>query len=213
MSVIPNKPTITIGDAASVFAEIRILNREGILWSKEEATTLAVKHSMPDVSKVYNWGVKIYDKFLDEKGAYTGTYIKKLEAFLNDTFLFRRNPLSRSVSYKLVGEQGEWMNCNYNDIWRFIQHNKREIGIKEKVGISDVQTILESDYVKEYNPIKDYFDNIEPWDGKSYIDEFASHVQCENQEFWVAQFKKCLVRMIACSYAHIENRIVMTLYT
>jgi len=213
MSVQPNKPVIIAGEIASVFAEIRLLNREGVEWTKGEAETLALKHSM-DAEKIFGWGIKIYEKFLDEKGAFTGTYIKRLEAHLNDTFLFRRNPLSRSVSYKLVSEpKGEWMNCNYNDIWRFIQHNKRDMGIREKVGISDVQTILESDFVKEYNPIKDYFDNIEPWDGEEYIDAFANHIQCEDQEFWLTQFRKCLVRMIACSYSHIENRIVMTLYT
>lgn len=200
-------------DRTKIFIHIRTMNRNGKMWDKEAAQMLSDVYLVP-VAQVYSWGQQLYDHFKEEHNQLNGTIIDRVEAFLSTKYVFRRNALTRKVMYRQAGSQvKDFVPCIYNDIWRDLQHNLKEFGSRAKVSMSDVQTLLESDYVKQFHPIKDYFERLPAWDKEDHIQALADHVQCENQEFWSTQFKKAMVRMIACSYANIENRIVMTLYT
>ena len=46
----------------------------------------------------------------------------------------------------------------------------------------------------------------------NHIQILASHIKCSNQALWETQFKKALVRMIACAFGEDVNRVVMVLY-
>ncbi len=63
-----------------------------------------------------------------------------------------------------------------------------------------VPTILNSDYVAKYNPIKGYFNSLPAWDETKpdYINKLANYVQAVDQDWFNTQFKKMLVRVIAC---------------
>lgn len=198
-------------DKRKIFVHIRSLNRNGREWTREAAEMIAVVYLLPP-EQIYQWGQQIYEHFPEEHNSHNGTVINRVEAFLSDKWVFRRNALTRKVMMRGIHSK-EFVPCKYNDIWRDLQHNLKTFGARIKIPLGDVQTLLESDYVKEYHPIKDYFNRLAPWDGTDHIQALAGHVQCENQQFWATQLRKALVRMIACSYQQIENRIVMTLYT
>ena len=207
-----DSPAHNAEDSQTIFNAIRTINREGKKWTPEEASIVAAQYLIaPD--QVFRWGERIYDHFKEEHNAYHGSIIHKVEAFLSDRYSFKRNALTRQVFIRGANDSGPYQPCIYNDIWRTLQHNLGMFGPRAKIPISDVQHLLESDYVKEYHPIRDYFNTLDDWDGTDYITQLGNHVECENQAFWLTQFKKCLVRMIACSYWHQENRIVMTLFT
>ncbi|SFD67242.1 VapE domain-containing protein [Spirosoma endophyticum] len=58
--------------------------------------------------------------------------------------------------------------------------------------------------VPRFNPIVEYFQNLQQWDGQTdYIETLADYVQTTDQDFWRAQFKKMLVRMIAQAFGKI----------
>lgn len=204
-------PTFSAGDKDQVFNAIRTLNREGKPWDMAEANMLANHYLMPP-AQVYDWGIRLYQHFILEHGASNGTIVQKIEVFLSDRFTFRRNDITRKVMMHTKGSLIE-EPCRYNDIWRLVQHHLKDFGKGAKFSLSDIQNLLESDYVKNFNPIKEYFEKLPEWDEKDHIHALASHVICSDQRFWLDQFKKCLVRMIACSYGGQENRIVMTLFT
>lgn len=198
-------------DIAPIVTEIRLFNQEGKDWTMEVAERLGRRHGFP-VETIYNWGVKIYEKYSSEHGAKFGSIIQKIEFFLNDHYIFRRNVISGDLYWTEVHNR-DWRICKYNDVWRFLQHNLRALNDKKasKVNIGDVTNLLESSYVREYNPFKEYFETLPEWDEVDHITALAEHIQCEDQEFWLSMFKKTLVRMIACSYAYYENRIITVL--
>lgn len=196
----------------AIFTRIRIMNQEGMKWSRIEAMNMADSY-MVSAEQIYEWGQEIYDHYKNENNGYSGTTIQRVETFLNERYIFRRNAITKKIVYK-DHKATKFESCKYNDIWRLLQHHIRTFGSRVKIPLGDVQTLLESNFVKEFHPIKDYFDHLPIWDQKTdWIERLANHVKCEDPVFWRTQFRKALVRMIACSVGNQENRIVMTLYS
>lgn len=194
--------------AKDILSKIRQFNIEGRPWNKDTADDIAKEH-FTDLSKVYEIGRIYYDNHRDEHNLSRLPLLKRIEHYLIERFEFKRNCFTKRISYR-SRDESEFRFCNYNDIWRLLQHNLAVFGAKPKdIGVSIVSNMLESDFVPEYNPFVDYFNSLPHWDGVDHITKLADHVQCDDQPFWTVQFKKALVRMIACTYGAIENRIIM----
>lgn len=197
------------GIPAKILEEIRKLNIKGDKWNRQLAEVVA-GGSLYDADKTYEIGRSYYANHRDEHNLEQLPILKKIEYFLTSRYEFRRNAFTKKITYR-SREDTEFRFCVFNDIWRLIQHNLLAFGPRVKVTMSDVNNLLESDFVKETNPFTDYFHALPHWDGVDHITALGNHVQCIDQEFWLSQFKKSLVRMIACTYAGIENRIIMVL--
>jgi len=194
-------------DLSVIVSDIRALNQEGKDWCREFAQTLAARHCIPE-DRVFEWGLKIYSRYTNEFNVKFGSTVQKIEFFLNDNYKFKRNTISGDLLWSPIGENN-WMTCKYNDVWRFLQHNVKHLNDKRaKINISDVSNLLESSYVPEYNPFREYFETLPEWDNVDHISALGNHIQCEDQAFWLLMFKKALVRMIGCSYGGHENRII-----
>lgn len=71
-------------------------------------------------------------------------------------------------------------------------HLKRE---KLRVNERSLKTYLKSHFVKRYNPIKDYLQNLQ-YNGKSNIRQFCSYVQTDDDELFFHHMKKWAVRAV-----------------
>ena len=68
-----------------------------------------------------------------------------------------------------------------------------------RLRISDLYIIIESDFYPSYHPLREYLQQLPPWDGIDHIDALASRVRvigC-SQEMHNRYFKKWLVAMVA----------------
>lgn len=194
-------------DLSAVVNDIRALNQEGKEWTPEIAEKISKRYCIP-VEKLNDWATRIYDKYVNEFNVRQGSVIQRIEFFLNNNYRFKRNTISGDLFWSPVGSD-HWDVCKYNDVWRFLHHNISHLNDKRaKINISDVSNLLESSYVPQYNPFKEYFEGLPEWDGIDHITDLGNHIVCEDQEFWLLMFKKALVRMIGCSYGGYENRII-----
>lgn len=123
--------------------------------------------------------------------------------------------LLKRYEFKLniVSAQAEMSEVGLNT---FIQVNPDEIyrqtsTARFKYSLTDIKSLLRSDFVKSYDPILDYFRETN-YDGKDHISELAKYITTDKPEFWISQFKKSLVRSVGCGLGKKENRIVMVLY-
>lgn len=58
-----------------------------------------------------------------------------------------------------------------NSLWCAMQHHGMAVNLNE------LHTLLGSDFVKEYHPLKEYLDGLPPWDGETdYIGRLAAMV-------------------------------------
>ena len=123
------------------------------------------------------------------------TQIQIIEDYLKEKYDFRYNEISCYIEYK-AKESNVGIRLNDNEFNSLIRELKY---CKIKVKKDDLWTILFSNFVKKYNPFKNYFDNLPNWDKeKDFITELANTVQTSNQELWIKCFRKWFVGVVAC---------------
>ncbi|WP_159950911.1 VapE domain-containing protein [Polaribacter septentrionalilitoris] len=133
-----------------------------------------------------------------------------IENFLNRNYEFKYNEILSRTYYKEKNDVGNFnllKTYKFNSIVR--QLNNNEI----KASVQGLKCLLESDYVKIYNPFKDYFENLPEWDKTiDYIEQLASTVKTTDDELFKWAFKKWLVAFVACAINESEvNHSVLIL--
>lgn len=193
---------------------LRQMNRDGQLLTDEKITELGQSFGInPDRLRAVN--DSILRQWSKETNISRASLNERVMHWLEARYEFRRNTLTSLVQMRLHG--GHWMKINSATIWNEINIHSREIGKSKKGDLQIARTmidnLIESDFVPNFNPLVDYFENLPAWDGEDHITKLANHVQVdpETQEFWVSQFKKAIVRSIACSIGGEVNRVVMVL--
>jgi predicted P-loop ATPase len=121
--------------------------------------------------------------------------IDEIETYISENYDLRYNVISNDFEYKTKDSE-TFETMNENNIRRKLLHNN--------YSVSDalLKTILKSDFVDKHNPIKEYFETLEIWDGKTdYISLLSEYivVNPNERESFKTQLKKALIRSIACS--------------
>ena len=130
-----------------------------------------------------------------EKPKINGNIFRLTMKFINEHFDLRYNVISAEFEYKRKDES-TFRVMNENDI--FIKMQLRGL----KLSISNLLSLLKSDFVQKFNPFVHYFDSLPKWDEKTdYITHLASFViipQADRKRFF-NHFKKWIVRMVKCA--------------
>ncbi len=86
--------------------------------------------------------------------------------------------------------------------WQYLNLNSLIIELA-KAGVDiptgKLEILLRSEWIPKYNPIKEYFEGLPPWDGQDHILKLASYVPIYEEEAFNYHFKKWLVRTIKCA--------------
>jgi len=136
--------------------------------------------------------------------------VAQTEQWLLSHYHFRYNIVSRVVECKRRNSKTPYQPLNdqtENSIWRALQHD----GIPIKILM--LHTILLSDFSKDYDPFKDYFNALPAWDGTTdYIRQLAETVEVENAELWYRALRRFLVAMVASAlHRNVVNHTVLVL--
>lgn len=148
---------------------------------------------------------RVFGEYAEELNYDNFPAIQKVQIFLAKRWLLKFNKVSAQPEMSPLGCD-DLHTVNPDEIHRQLQINKI------KFGLDSVKSLLRSDFVKSYDPIQDYFKSLTYDNSKDYIDQLASYIKTEEGEFWPKQFKKSLIRSIACGLGKKENRIVTVLY-
>jgi len=122
----------------------------------------------------------------------------RIKRYLSRKYDFRLNTISIEIEYREKAIGGDYKELNENDIICELM----ELGYN---GVeSKLIALLRSSYVPVYNPIQSYFESLPPYDQQTdYIGHLASFVKTKDQDWFNQQFKKMLVRSIACALGNI----------
>ena len=109
--------------------------------------------------------------------------VEEMEEFINSYMKFRMNMLTHQIETQLIADaytdRPEASACHWqrltdhieNSLWCAMQHHGMAVNLNE------LHTLLGSDFVKEYHPLKECLDGLPPWDGETdYIDRLAAMV-------------------------------------
>tara|TARA_R110000796_G_scaffold74629_1_gene167794 strand:- start:2814 stop:4271 length:1458 start_codon:yes stop_codon:yes gene_type:complete len=192
----------------NVYAFAHQLNQIGRKWAKQDILHLCEQYYLA-VDKVELAFKKVFDENKDQFGIADKPEIEKVEVWLNRRWEFVENEVTQVTEFREKEKEGsKWELLNVDTIYRKTQ----KAGFKFTV--DKLKSLLRSDFVYRYNPFKDYFEALPEWNEEKdpdYIQQLASYMKVEDQAFFEAQFKKCLVRCIGCSLYGKENRIVFVL--
>ena len=123
------------------------------------------------------------------------SFIDRLENFLNFRYSFRYNIVTGKLEYK-ASKATLW-----KPVTDFVENSiLREImKAKVKCNINTLRNLLHSDYCHQYDPFKDYFDDLKNnEDETDHILNLANTITTTKQELWQVCFKKWFVAMVAC---------------
>lgn len=119
--------------------------------------------------------------------------IDRIEDFLSEKYEFRFNIVLNKLEYK------EHVSNFFQHITDYRENSfLRELQkARIKCNITNLRTILQSDFCKVYNPFNSYFTSLDKWDEKTdHITALARTVACTHQELWEYCFHKWLVAMV-----------------
>jgi len=144
----------------------------------------------------YDYRYEEEDPYKDEKG------LGRIKQKLSELYMFRLNAVTKQLEFKNIDSNSFNVldTTSVNDI--IIQLNNEHIYIKKKT----LLMILNSSYTTSYNPIVEYFQNLEEWNRSSdYIAELANTIETNDDGLFLLVFRKWLVAMVAS--IHSENEI------
>lgn len=142
-------------------------------------------------------GDKVHSSKLDEPNSGAkSTKCQDVERWLNAVYDFRYNTIKQKPEYRLKSN----LKAQYKPIDKYkLLSIKRDLDAAgytiSKDGLMD---ILCSSYNKAINPVKDYFENLFPWDEETdHIAELCNTVKARNPDHWNVYLKKWLVAVVA----------------
>ncbi len=114
---------------------------------------------------------------------------------ISSTYHLRYNDIKLEVEAAEFGTN-DFKTLNEDNLYCQL----RECDIK--ISKSDVQSILKSDFVNRYDPIRMFFENLKPYEEgePDYIELLANYVKADNQEEFNKHFKKHLIRTVKCGF-------------
>lgn len=117
---------------------------------------------------------------------------------------FRYNILTDQTFYR-TGDKEEWQQVDNRVICSLRSAIAKDTG--KRVQKSDVTDVIQSDFAQLVHPVRDYIDNLAPWDGTDRVEQLAEYLTAEptqeGQTFRQAQeellwaLHKWLVAMVA----------------
>ena len=126
---------------------------------------------------------------------------------LENRIEIRKNALNGMLVFREQGSEGEFEQLQYQYMWRALVEGGFDFKVQE------VDAFVRSGLAEEFDPFRDYFEDLPKWDGVDHITALANHVEIDGdgQSFFNEQFRKALIRNVGCGLGKSINRYVMVL--
>jgi len=88
---------------------------------------------------------------------------------------------------------GNWFVLNINSLLIELAQSGIDINMNK------LEILVRSHLIQQYNPIREYFENLETWDGENYIKNLCQYLKTNDDEAFYYHFEKWLTRAVLCS--------------
>ncbi len=160
--------------------------------------------------------IKIEQQKDDEKPVVKTAQIDNIQKYIEQAYDFRFNTITQTLEYK---EKRDPFYLPFQEKQKtdIIIQLKRQLFKKPK---EDLDDLLNSSLIREYNPIRDYFDSLEH-DGRRHIAKLANCITLDDpdkdiggykyRDLFNHYFKQWLMACYLCSTGRIVNDVMMIL--
>lgn len=183
------------------------LNQFG--FSEENATTWAIQ-AFPEYDGVAQVMRSCYtktDEFASRGGSKPAirkaagssdlASVSDIEQFLCQYVELRYNVITKRSEYRRIlsdGKKDSWnvlLDHHVNSLWK-------QMSASQRVSISDMYRVLDSDFVVDFNPFKAYLESLPQWhEGDTdYLQQLADTIQVGGDKGEQALWASCLKKMV-----------------
>ena len=101
-----------------------------------------------------------------------------VESFMLENYEFRRNVLSGKTEYRVrdEGDQPHQWSVVTREVVNSIVRKAKKEGMGKKSPRTDIEEFINSDAVSDYDPIKNYLENLPAWDGKNHVADLFNRI-------------------------------------
>ena len=132
------------------------------------------------------------DKMLYQTDTAGKTVFDRTLKYLNSKYSLRYNTISLEFEIKRTSDK-QWSDLNLNSL--FIELTQSGIDIP----INKLEILVRSHLISQYNPISEYFENLEDWDGEDHIKNLCSYVKTNDDNAFLYHMEKWFTRAVLCA--------------
>lgn len=119
------------------------------------------------------------------------TVFDKVINYLNQKYQVRYNEIA--LEFEIRTKNEDWDELNINSL--FIELIQSGVNVT----LNKLEILLKSHLIEKYNPIQNYFENLQKWDGENHIQKFSGFVKTTDDQSFIKYFEKWLTRAVLCS--------------
>lgn len=132
------------------------------------------------------------DKTLYQTGTVGKTIFDRTLKYLNAKYSLRFNTISLEFEIKRTSDK-KWSDLNLNSL--FIELIQSGIDIP----MNKLEILVRSHLINQYNPISEYFESLEQWDGDDHIKNLCSYVKTNDDKAFLYHMEKWFTRAVLCA--------------
>ncbi len=133
--------------------------------------------------------IKLY-----ETDTVSNTIYDRIIKYIEKKYIVRFNTISLNYEINVIGNI-DWEILNLSSLT--IELERNSIQTRK----STLELLITSNLIAHYDPIKEYFEELQIWDTKTdFIAKIASYVATDNDALFVYHFKKWFVRAVICAF-------------
>lgn len=136
--------------------------------------------------------------------------ITRVEQYISKRYEIYFNVVANKYMYREKDEK-EFKILSEDNIYRELQKSHL------RYSLSDLKSLMKSDFVTKKNVFTDYFENLHAWDGVDHIKKLSEYItireisrDINEKERFINMFRKMFVRSVACSLEASFNKQCFT---
>ena len=129
---------------------------------------------------------------LYQNGTEGKTIFDRTLNYLNSKYSLRFNTISLEFEIKLIQDK-KWADLNLNSL--YIELIQSGINIP----INKLEILVRSHLIEQHNPISEYIESLEDWDGENHIAKLCSYVKTNDDKKFLYHVEKWFTRAVFCA--------------
>ena len=132
------------------------------------------------------------DKMLYHTGAVSKTIFDRTLKYLNSKYSLRFNTISLEFEIKRSLDK-KWSSLNLSSLYIELIQSGIDIPMNK------LEILVRSHLINQYNPISEYFESLEQWDGDDHIKNLCSYVKTNDDKAFLYHMEKWFTRAVLCA--------------
>ena len=133
------------------------------------------------------------EKFLYLSDTPSKTIYDRAMKYLDEKYNIRFNTIALELEIQLKEKSEAWSVLNINSLLIELAQSGIEINMNK------LEILVRSHLIEQYNPIWEYFDNLEYWDNENHIGKLCCYVKTTDDKYFQKYFEKWLTRSVICA--------------